>query len=1039
MEIFIRIKKPVIPIGLFILLIAFAIPNKIFAQDIPPGNSRIIGTVTDSASKQVLTGAVIRIKGVTNGTTTDVDGKFALVTAQKIPFTIVVTYVGYETQEVAVNGSPVNIRLKEQNNQLNDVVVVGYGTQTRKSLTSAVATIAVNEVKDMPKATFAEQLQGKASGLQVSASTGIPGDGMFIRVRGTTSINASNDPLYVIDGVYVNSGSLQRVSTQGQANNPLSDINPDDIENITVLKDANATAIYGARAANGVILVTTKRGKYNNAPKVNLSVYFGGAKAAKLWDLVTGPQHAELVNEFYRNSYADAIAATPAGGTTPTTYSLQPFRAITGNAALDNPTNGAVAARGLPGSLQTYDRLHKAFRTGFLQNYDLSVSGGGDKTTYYIGAGLNKQQASLKTNDFRRASFKVNIDQKISDIITIGTSNLLTQTYRTNARVGDGPQGGMLQSALHTPTYLPEFNADGTPGKWAGFDNLDVLLNNTNMNSTSNRLISNLYGEAKISKDLKFKTSWSLDYNNYNEFQYWNSLTNLGIANKNLGTSAVSTNTIWTDEQTLTYGHLFGKHNVGALIGNSLQGSVTGQTTATGTNFPNDSFQQIVSAATTTSSASESQYKLSSFFARVNYSFDGKYYLDASIRADGSSRFGTNHQWGYFPSAGFAWRVKNEEFLKNVSFISDLKLRGSLGVTGNQNGINDFASRGLWGAGANYQNNPGTLPSQLANPDLRWESTRQINFGFDLSLFKDRLSISGDVYDKYTSNLLLNLPLASSSGFSSILTNAGEMSNKGFEFNVSSINLEGPFQWTTNFNISRNINKIEKLPTPVVAAYAAQRMVQGQSMYTFYAYNQLRVDPQTGNAVYQDADGNGLINANDIVPVGNALPNFTGGLTNNFRYKGFDLSVFFNFVSGNKIYNNNQFFLEGGGTRDANRAMSANQLNRWQKPGDITNLPRLTAFGQNYTLSPTTRNIEDGSFIRLSNVSLGYNLPKAIAQSMKLSAVRVYVSASNLALWTKYTGPDPEINVSSSATVLGYDLGTPPVPRTVQIGANITF
>ncbi len=295
------------------------------------------------------------------------------------------------------------------------------------------------------------------------------------------------------------------------------------------------------------------------------------------------------------------------------------------------------------------------------------------------------------------------------------------------------------------------------------------------------------------------------------------------------------------------------------------------------------------------------------------------------------------------------------------------------------------------------------------------------------------------MYDKYTSNLLLNLPLASSSGFSSILTNAGEMSNKGFELNVSSTNLEGPLQWTTNFNISRNINKIEKLPTPVVAAYAAERMVQGQSMYTFYAYNQLRVDPQTGNSVYQDADGNGVINANDIVPVGNALPKFTGGLTNNFRYKGFDLSVFFNFVYGNKIYNNNQFFLEGGGTRDANRAMSANQLTRWQKPGDITDMPRLTAFGQNYTLSPTTRNIEDGSFIRLSNVSLGYNLPKAIAQSVKLSALRVYISASNLAVWTKYKGPDPEINVSSSATVLGYDLGTPPVPRTVQIGANITF
>ncbi|MFD2584432.1 SusC/RagA family TonB-linked outer membrane protein [Pedobacter vanadiisoli] len=1036
MEIFLHKKKTFLLASFVLLLTVLAVPLKIFAQVEPPPliNSKLAGTVIDSLTKQPLPGVVVRIKGVTHVVSTDGDGKFVFVTGQKLPYTLILSSVGYETKEIVVGTSPVTIRLKEVNSQLNDVVVVGYGTQTRKSLTGSVSTIAVDEVRAKPTATFAEQLQGKAPGLQVSTSTGVPGDGMFIRIRGTTSINASNDPLYVIDGVYVNSGSLQKITTQGQANNPLSDISPDDIESVTVLKDADATAIYGARAANGVIVITTKRGKYNTAPKVSLSAYVGVAKAPKLWDLVTGPQHAELINEFYRNSNADAIAIAAANGTPlVTTYRFQPFRALT-----DNPT-ASPAPRGLPQDQNTYDRLSKAFRTGLLQNYDISVSGGNDKTTYYIGGGLNKQEATLKTNDFRRGSFKLNLDQKINDYVKIGTSNILTQTYRTNARVGDGPQGGILQSALHTPTYLPEFNADGTPGKWAGFDNLDVLLNNTNMNSTSNRLISNLYGEVSITKDLTFKTSWSVDYNQYKEFQYWNSLTNLGIANKNLGTSSESNNTIWTNEQTLNYNHVTGKHTFGALIGNSLQGSISNQTLAQGTNFPNDSFQQIASAANTTSSASETQYRLSSFFARLNYNYGGKYYVVFSIRADGSSRFGANHQWGYFPSAGLAWRVKQENFLKDVAVISDLKLRGSIGVTGNQNGINDFASRGLWGAGANYQNNPGTSPSQLANPDLKWESTRQANIGFDVNFFKDRLTLSGDIYDKYTSNLLLNLPLASSKGFSSILTNAGEMSNKGLELNISSVNLDGAFKWSTNFNISRNINKIEKLPTPVVAAYAAERMVQGLSMYTFFVYNQLYVDPQTGNAVYEDADHNGVINANDIVPVGNALPKFNGGLTNNLSYKGFDLSVFFNFVYGNKVYNNNNYFLEGGGTRDANRAMDIYQLDRWQKPGDITNMPRLTAYGQNYTLSPTSRNIEDGSFLRLSNVTLGYNLPKDFIKKARMNSVRIYASGSNLWLWTKYKGPDPEINVSSSATVLGYDLGTPPVPRTFQIGANITF
>jgi TonB-linked SusC/RagA family outer membrane protein len=1033
MEIFTSKNKYPLTFHFSLLFFLLVSPFYLFAQT-PAAtiNSELKGTVTDAAGRQPLPGAVVRIKGTTHAVSADNKGRFFFETGQKFPYILLVSFIGYQSREFTANGSPVEIQLTENNNQLNDVVVVGYGTQTRKSLTGSVATIDVGEVKDKPVATFEQQLQGKAAGLQISASTGIPGDGMFIRVRGTTSINASNDPLYVIDGVYINSNSLQNISTQGQANNPLSDINPNDIESITVLKDADATAIYGARAANGVILITTKRGKLGSAPKVTLNTYFGGAWAPKLWDLVSGPQHAELVNEMYRNSLADALAA---GNTTAAnTYRNVPFRALT-----DNPA-GSPAARGLPQDQQTYDRLNKVFRTGFLQNYDASISGGTDKTTYYIAAGLNKQQADIKTNDFRRGSFKINIDQKINDIFSMGTSSTLTQTYRTNARVGDGPQGGILQSALHTPTYLPEVNADGSPAKWAGFDNLDVLLNNTNMHSTSNRLISNLFAEARITPDLKFRSSWSVDYNNYNEFQYWNSLTNLGIANRNLGTSAVSSNTVWTNEQTLAYNKTLDKHNFGALLGNSLQGTVLGTTRAEGTNFPNDSFQQIASAASTTSTVTETQYKLSSFFAKVNYNYGGKYYVDFSVRADGSSRFGTNHQWGYFPSAGVAWRVKQEDFLKNVNVISDLKVRGSIGVTGNQNNINDFASRGLWGAGANYQNNPGTLPQQLENPDLKWESTRQINLGLDLSLFKDRLTIGADVYDKYTSDLLLNLPLATSTGFSSILENAGEMSNRGFEISVSSTNINHKgFRWTTNFNFSRNINKIEKLPIPVVAAYAAERMVEGLPMNTFFVYKQLYVDPQTGDAVYEDYNNDGRITSSDLRPVGTALPKFTGGLTNTFLYKGFDLAVFFNFVYGNKVYNNNAYFLEGGGTRDANRAMDTYQLNRWQKAGDITDMPRLSALGTNYTLSPTSRNIENGSFLRLSNVNLGYTIPKNVIEKIKLSAMRVYISGSNLWLITKYKGADPEVNVSSSSTVLGYDLGTPPIPRTIQVGANITF
>lgn len=1033
MEIFIR-KKNLILIftTAFVLLIN---PIFSFAQTTPLINSTLDGVVIDSVSKEPLQGAVVHIQGTTHAVNTDKYGKFSFVTGQKFPYTLIITYIGYQTKKVIATGTPITISLKDDVNQLNDVVVVGYGTQSRKDLTGAVSTIKVDEVRDKPEATFEQQLQGQAAGLQISASTGIPGDGMYIRIRGTTSINAGNDPLYVIDGVYINSSSLQTLSTEGQASNPLSDINPDDIASISILKDADATAIYGARAANGVVVITTKRGKRNSAPKVSLSTYFGAAWAPKLWDLVTGPQQAQIINTMYVNSEADAIAA---GNTAAIAqYKYVPFRALT-----DNPT-ASPAPRGTPQSQQTYDRLDDAFRTGFLQNYDASISGGNDYTTYYIAGGVNTQQADLKTDDFRRSSFKINIDQKINDIFSIGTSNTLTSTYRTLARVGDGPQGGVLQAALHTPTYLPEVNADGTPAKWAGFDNLDVLLNNTNMHSTSDRLISNVYLEAKITPDLKFRSSWSIDYDNYNEFQYWDSQTNLGIANHNLGTSSITTNTVWSDEQTLTYAKTFGKHTFGALVGNSLEGTTTDNTTANGTNFPNDSFTQIASAAVTTATASESEYKLSSFFARVNYNYDEKYYAEFNIRADGSSKFGANNQFGYFPSAGVAWRLKQEDFLKDVSFVNDLKLRGSYGLTGNQNNINDYASRGLWGAGANYQNNPGTIATQLANPNLKWESTRQADIGVDASLFNNRLNITSDVYDKFTSNLLLNVPLAVSSGFSSILENAGEMDNKGIELTISSTNIKlDHFTWTTNFNISTNINKIVKLPTPVVAAYSAERMVQGLPMYTFFVYKQLYVDPKTGNAVYDDAkhDGGTLTpTSSDIEADGSALPKYTGGITNTFTYKNFDLLVAFNYEIGNKVYNNNAYFLEGGGTRDANRAIDTRQLTAWSYVGDITDMPRLTALGDNYTISPTSRNIEDGSFLRLSNANLGYRLPRSLTEKFKISSIRVYVSGTNLWLLTKYRGPDPEVNVSSSPTVLGYDLGTPPIPRTIQVGANVTF
>ena len=977
------------------------------------GVARVSGTVRTETGEP-LPGANIVLKGESKGTSTDANGAFSLDVQPGTTLTI--SAIGYQTLDALVGTkTKLDLTLRESAEQLNEVVVVGYGTQDRKSLVGAVSQVDAGQIRTRPVASFEQQLQGRVAGVQVAANTGVPGDGLYFRIRGSTSINASNDPLYVVDGVFVNNQSLQKITTQGQANNPLADINPADIESISILKDAEATAIYGARAANGVVLITTKRGAYNAKTKVTLNTSVGNVWAPKLWDLVTGPEHATIINEAWANDNKP--------------FATRPFRPV------------SEGGRGLPEEQPTYDRLSDIFRTGLLQNYDASVAGGNQQTRFYIGGGYTSQQATLRTNDFARSSFKINLDHELTSRIRIGTSNIFSQSNRTNARVGDGPQGGILQAALHTPTYLPKFNTDGTYAKWAGFDNLDVLINNTDMHSTSTRYIGNLYGELDIIDGLKLRSSWSVDYNLYDEYEYWNTLTNRGSASKGLATSSQSKNTIWINEQTLTYRKTIGnQHTIGALLGNTLQGNTATQTLAQGTNFPSDAFKQIASASVTTASSNRNQYDLVSFFGRVDYNFARKYFVEASLRADASSKFADGHRWGYFPSVGLAWQLKQESFLQNVRFLSDLKLRASVGYTGNQNGIDNYASRGLWQGGANYLDNPGTIPYQLANPDLKWETTRQTNLGLNVGLLNNRIGLEVNLYSKYTTDLLIQVPLALSSGFASIYQNNGEISNRGIEIGLNTLNISrGDFQWNTAFNFAANVNRIEKLSVPIDASYSTERMAQGYSIHSFYVYKQLYVDQQTGNAVYEDVNSDGAITAADRQFYGSALPKFFGGLNNTVSYKGFDLSVFFNFSVGNKVFNNNRFFHESGGTRDDRRAINKNQLNRWQKPGDITDVPRVTTIGNNYNLSPISRFVEDGSFLRLNSVVLGYSLPKALLRRVGISSARVYYNGSNLWLVSRYQGPDPEVNVTSSPTVQGYDLGTPPIPRTAQFGLNLTL
>lgn len=992
-------------------------PVMAFSQE-PLINSTLDGKVIDAKTKTPLEGADVQIKGTTHQVLTNAKGAFSFRTGQIFPYVLVITHVSYKSIELTVDGSPVTIELEPAANQLSDVVVVGYGTQKRADLTGSVSKINPQDVKTIPEASFDAQLQGKASGVQINTNTGVPGSDVFIRVRGATSINASNDPLYVVDGVVVNNASLQNIA-QDRATSPLTDINPNDIQSIEILKDASAIAIYGSRGANGVIIITTKRGNYGERTKVefNASEGRGWVPQDRVWKTTTGPEHAALVNEFNNNMGRPL-----------------PFRPV-------NELVNGVPGRGLPEEQPTYDRMSYLNREAQLRNYDLSVRGGSQNTKYYLGGGYNKQESIWKPMGFERYSFKANIDQKINSDITIGTSNSISLSKRDQARPANGGNGTLLQASLNIPTYLPIFASDGTPLKWVNFDNIDVLTSTVNLWSNSYHYVGNVYLQADLFNKLKFRSSFGVDYNNYEENEYWDTRTILG-ASGGKGTQSITQSAALINEQTLTYNTRLGEHSIGALVGNTLQRNLLKNVSATGTNFPNNAYTQISSAATQTASQFTSESTLASFFSRIDYNYASKYYAEFIVRADGSSRFGANNKWGYFPAVGLGWRISQENFLQNSRLINNLKLRASYGITGNQGGIDDYASQGLWTGGYGYSDaasgneGPGTAPLQIANPDLKWEKTTQLSAGLDIGLFDGRINADINVYDKRTTDVLLLIATPGSTGFSSYLTNYGEIRNYGFELGLNTINVEKPgFSWKSEFNLSRNKNVIENIPADIpFAGRDLIRLQKGKSMYSYWLYKQLYVDSKTGDAVFEDLNKDGRITADDRQIVGSTWPKFFGGFGNSFNFKNFDLNIFLTYSYGNYVWNHNRMLGETGGTLDANRVLLASQLDRWTTPGQITNTPRLTA--DNYARQENSRFLEDGSFVRLRSLTLGYTLPEGVTSKIGITKARFFVSGSNLFLLTDYTGADPESNLGTE-NIQGYDYGTPPQPRTVQAGINI--
>lgn len=976
----------------FILLLTVFTPPA-FAQ------VTVSGTVTAAGSGDPLAGVNIREQGTTTGTSTGGDGTYEL-TVSGPEVILVFTYIGFKPQEITVGDQrTINVSLEENIKMMEDLVVIGYGEQDRSTLTGSVSSVSSEEIKNTPVAGTDQLLQGRAAGVQISTNSGTPGGGIFVKIRGTTSISGGSDPLYIVDGVPIETGNFG-LGLGGETTSALADIDPSNIESIEVLKDASATAIYGARAANGVVLITTKRGT-DSAPTIEVSSYYGFEEPVNMPDLVSGPEFEMLMNEASRN-------------------------------------NGEAEPYANPQSAINTDWAETVFRTGTVRNYDLSLSGGNETIRYAVSGSNFKQDGVVEPTTYNRSNARVNLDVNATDNLTMGTSITYSFSNRNRSRNNDNITG-VLGGVYFLPPNLPVYQDDGSYTKFSIFENPVAAANEVDFDMNVNRLIGNVFGEYEIIPGLNFRTSWSYDYNEIKEDRYDNTFTNSGAAVNGSALSTVAIITNWTGENTLNYKFNTGAHNFSTLLGTSIQESEFERTTAQGEQFPSNDFHRIEDAAVQTSSSIGTSWGILSFFGRLQYDYDGKYIATVNVRRDGSSRFGDNNQWGTFPSFALGW-VPSEEPFFNIDWMNNLKIRGSYGITGNQGGIGNFQAQGLWG-GESYTDSPGTSPEQLSNPDLKWETTTQFNIGLDIGMFENRVTITYDYYNKNTEDLLLAVPVPMSTGFQELVQNFGELENKGMELAIGAdIIQKNDLNWNLQFNIAGNRNKITKLAAPFnVYNRDIYRYQEGYPMYSFYFHEQLGVDPETGEPIFADVDGDGTFNPNvDRKIVGDANPDFFGGITNRINYKNFDLSVFFQYSYGNDQLNWNRFFQEHGGTR--NTSYLSSQLDRWQQPGDDTMVPRMTSKNYAGNLRPS-RFVEDGSYMRLKTATLGFSLPTSVLEKLGgISRARFYITGQNLLTFTNYSGLDPEVTATATTQLTrGIEFYTMPQARSIIGGFDITF
>ena len=980
-------------VALFLLMIAASV----FAQQ-----KKIKGKVVSSEDGEPLIGVSILVKGTTNGTITDFDGNFELDVSEGS--VLVVSFVGMTTQYITVDSrNEYQIVLLPESVALKEVVVVAYGTQRKDRFNGSVTSVKSEEITSVPSASVDKMLQGNVPGLLSVSSSGQPGAASEMRIRGIGSILASSEPLYVIDGVPVTQGSLGSGEMSAPVN-ILSLLNPNDIESVSVLKDAAAASLYGSRAANGVVLITTRKGKKGKTQYTFKTTQGYSTKAMDRYRALTASEYVQLRK----------VAMENAG------FPQWQIDLLAGSDSVST------------------DWAKEVYRQAWFSTYDLSAAGGDEKTQFFISGSYLNQQGIIIGTGLQKGTARINLTTKATEKLTYGLNTTLSYSLQQIAP-GKGQFSNPVLAADLLPPNIPVKNPDGTYNYnfVALSGNNPVGLSHDNINEVNTaQNLSNLFLEYKLTPDLKVKTSWGTNYIDLREKYFQNPYYGVGTATGGLGQRFFSRNMNWLTSNTINYTRKFNEvHGIEWLGGFEAQSFRKDFASIRAVKYPTDRYSEIDAAAEPYGVGSYiSRSSLVSFFSNVQYNYNERYYLSASYRNDGCSRFSKDHRWASFYSVGASWRINEEAFLKDIYWINDMKLRTSYGTSGNSE-IGDFRSLGTYGF-TSYHGNAAIYPLRMANPNLTWEKNKVFNAGIDSRVY-NRFTLTAEYFYRITSDLLLDVPLSSTTGFLMVTRNVGSMVNKGWEFTLSSDNLKGEITWTTSFNFTLIKNKILTLyegQDIIDETYGVQIRRVGEDFNSYYLRRWAGVNPADGSAMWYDKNGNVVYDYTkaDKQVVGSATPKCYGGLTNTFGWNNLELSFLFVFMYGNKIYDFWSGYTESDGRYLAYN-QSAEQLNYWKKPGDVVPVPKPVYGNPSNSSVGSTRYLHDGSYVRLRNLSLGYRLPKSLMDKLQMASAKIYFSGQNLLTFTRYRGHDVERG-SNGINDMSY-----PNVRTLTVGLETSF